>query len=203
VEGTTQTLGEIVGDGNISGDPAPLESFSRDPSFVLAIKPKLVVQPDSEDQVLALVAWANRTATPLVPVSSGAPHFYGDTVPSVPGAVMVDLSRMNRILKVDRRNRMAVIEPGVTCVLGFVLLTEGEPDRVGEAPVALALHRKQVADHVPSQAGAQAHQLRLGRRLHRQLDPEGYARPGQGVRADRQRRSRPRRKGRLARAIRG
>jgi hypothetical protein len=136
VEGTTQTLGEIVGDGNISGDPAPLESFSRDPSFVLAIKPKLVVQPDSEDQVLALVAWANRTATPLVPVSSGAPHFYGDTVPSVPGAVMVDLSRMNRILKVDRRNRMAVIEPGVTCVLGFVLLTEGEPDRVGEAPVA-------------------------------------------------------------------
>ena len=56
----------------------------------------------------------NETATPLVPVSSGGPTLYGDTVPSVPGAVMFDLSRMNRILRIDRRNRMAVIEPGVT-----------------------------------------------------------------------------------------
>ena len=55
-----------------------------------------------------------RPGTPLVPVSSGAPHFYGDTVPSVPGAVMVDLSRMDKIIKVDARNRIAVIEPGVT-----------------------------------------------------------------------------------------
>jgi FAD/FMN-containing dehydrogenase len=60
------------------------------------------------------VAWANQTGTALVPVSSGAPHFYGDTVPSVPGAVIVDLGRMNKILRVDRRYRMVVIEPGVT-----------------------------------------------------------------------------------------
>ena len=49
-----------------------------------------------------------------MPVSSGGPHFHGDTVPSVPAAVIVELTRMNRILRVDRRNRMAVIEPGVT-----------------------------------------------------------------------------------------
>jgi FAD/FMN-containing dehydrogenase len=73
-----------------------------------------VVRPGGEAEVQALVAWANKTATPLVPVSSGAPHFYGDTVPSVPGAVMVDLSRMDKILRVDRRNRMVVVEPGVT-----------------------------------------------------------------------------------------
>jgi FAD/FMN-containing dehydrogenase len=73
-----------------------------------------VVRPGNEDEVQALVVWANQTGTPLVPVSSGAPHFYGDTVPSVPGAVIVDLSRMNRIVKIDRRNRIAVIEPGVT-----------------------------------------------------------------------------------------
>ena len=32
-------------------------------------------------------------------VSSGGPHFHGDTVPSVPGAVMLDLRRMDRILR--------------------------------------------------------------------------------------------------------
>ena len=104
----------VVGDAHFSDDPALSASYGRDQSFVLSIKPKLGVRPGSEDEVQALVLWANQTLTPLVPVSSGAPHFYGDTVPSVPGAVMVDLSRMNRILEIDRRNRMAVIEPGVT-----------------------------------------------------------------------------------------
>ena len=114
MEGLKQALSGVVGDANVFDDPALLESFAGDQSFVLSIKPKAVVRPGSEDEVQALVLWAGQTGTPLVPVSSGAPHFYGDTVPSVPGAVMVDLSRMDRIIKIDARNRMAVIEPGVT-----------------------------------------------------------------------------------------
>jgi FAD/FMN-containing dehydrogenase len=109
-----QALLGIVGDGYVLDDPGILESYARDESFVHSLKPKLVVRPGSEDEVQALVVWANQSGTPLVPVSSGAPHFYGDTVPSVPGAVMVDLSRMDKILRVDRRNRMVVIQPGVT-----------------------------------------------------------------------------------------
>jgi FAD/FMN-containing dehydrogenase len=114
VEEMRQDLIGLLGDGHVLDDPAILESYARDESFVLPLKPKLVVRPGGEAEVQALVAWANKTGTPLIPVSSGAPHFYGDTVPSVPGAVMVDLSRMSKILRVDRRNRMVVIEPGVT-----------------------------------------------------------------------------------------
>ena len=104
----------LVGDGNVLDDPVITEAYARDESFVLSIKPKLVVRPGSEAEVQSLIGWANKTGTPLVPVSSGAPHFHGDTVPSVPGAVMVDLSRLNAIKRIDRRNRMVVIEPGVT-----------------------------------------------------------------------------------------
>jgi len=104
----------LVSGNQVLDDPDVLASYASDQSFVLSIKPKAVVRPGNEDEVHALVVWANQTGTPLVPVSSGAPHFYGDTVPSVPGAVMVDLSRMNRIVKIDSRNRIAVIEPGVT-----------------------------------------------------------------------------------------
>ena len=114
VEGIKKDLIGLVGEGNVLDDPVITEAYARDESFVLSIKPRLVVRPANEAEVQALVAWANQTGTALVPVSSGAPHFYGDTVPSVPGAVMVDLSRMNKILRVDRRNRMVVIEPGVT-----------------------------------------------------------------------------------------
>jgi len=39
-----------------------------------------VVKPTSVEEVQAIVRWANETGTPLVPVSSGPPHFYGDTV---------------------------------------------------------------------------------------------------------------------------
>jgi len=49
-----------------------------------------------------------------VPVSSGEPHLRGDTAPTAPESVIVDLSGMKRILKIDRRNRLALIEPGVT-----------------------------------------------------------------------------------------
>jgi FAD/FMN-containing dehydrogenase len=109
-----QDLIRLVGDGNVLDDPVITEAYAKDESFVLSIKPKLVVRPGSEAEVQAVVEWANETGTPLVPVSSGAPHFYGDTVPSVPGAIMVDLSRMTKILRIDRRNRMVVVEPGVT-----------------------------------------------------------------------------------------
>ena len=114
MKGIKKDLAGVVGEGNVLDDPSITGAYSKDESFVLSIKPKLVVRPGSEAEVQELISWANRTGTALVPVSSGAPHFYGDTVPSVPGAVMVDLSRMNKILRIDRRNRMVVIEPGVT-----------------------------------------------------------------------------------------
>ena len=107
-------LAALVGRDNVTADPASLEEYAADESFVPRLAPWAVVRPGSADEVQKVVAWANETATPLVPVSSGGPHFHGDTVPSVPGAVIVDLRRMDRILRIDRRNRMAVIEPGVT-----------------------------------------------------------------------------------------
>ena len=73
-----------------------------------------MVKPRNVDEVQEIVLWANQTQTPLVPVSSGGPHFRGDTLPTAPESVIVDLSGMKRILKIDRRNRLALIEPGVT-----------------------------------------------------------------------------------------
>ncbi len=104
----------IVGKENVLDDPQTLEAYAGDQSFVLPIKPWFVVKPKNMSEVQELVKWANETRTPLVPVSSGPPHFHGDTVPSVPGGVIVELFLMNHILNIDRRNKMVVIEPGVT-----------------------------------------------------------------------------------------
>ena len=114
METKRRQLAAIVGEDNVLDDPKILEEFSHDESLCEPLRPWFVVRPATESEVQALVKWANSTATPLVPVSSGAPHFYGDTVPTATEAVVVDLSRMKAIKRIDRRNRIAVIEPGVT-----------------------------------------------------------------------------------------
>jgi FAD/FMN-containing dehydrogenase len=107
-------LAALVGTNNVLDDPETLDSYSRDQSFTRAMKPRFVVRPKNVDEVQKIVGWANLTKTPLVPVSSGPPHFHGDTVPGVPGSVIVDISGMKKILHINRRNRIAIVEPGVT-----------------------------------------------------------------------------------------
>jgi FAD/FMN-containing dehydrogenase len=104
----------IVGGDNVFKEGDVLEEYSEDLSFVPKVRPEYVVKPENTKQVQDIVEWANETSTPLVPVSSGPPHLRGDSVPGVDGAVIVDLSRMNRIIRIDNQNRVAMIEPGVT-----------------------------------------------------------------------------------------
>ena len=107
-------LVEIVGAGNINREQVTLKEYSRDMSFVNTVKPECVVRPGNMADIEEIVKLANETLTPLVPVSSGPPHFRGDTVPSIGGAVIVDLSGMKKIIRIDRMNRVAMFEPGVT-----------------------------------------------------------------------------------------
>jgi FAD/FMN-containing dehydrogenase len=114
VDDQEKKLAAIVGNTNLVNDPGQLEQYASDRSFARRMTPRYIVKPQKAEQVQELVKWANQTRTPLVPVSSGTPHFKGDTVPSVPEAVIVDLSGLNKILSINKLHRMAVIEPGVT-----------------------------------------------------------------------------------------
>jgi FAD/FMN-containing dehydrogenase len=109
-----EKLVKIVGAGGVRDKPSTLDEYSRDVSFVNPVRPECVVRPKNAAEVQALVKLANETLTPLVPVSSGPPHFRGDTVPGIGGAIIVDLSKMKKIINVDRARRVAMVEPGVT-----------------------------------------------------------------------------------------
>jgi len=112
---TESELAEVVGAANVISDAMVLDGYAGDLSFVGKIRPQFVVRVDSRETVQKVVNLARDTATPLVPVSSGGPHFFGDTVPSTAGAVIVDLSNMKKVDLVDPFERVAsVVEPGVT-----------------------------------------------------------------------------------------
>ena len=148
VQQRTEEIAAIVGFGNASEDPAALGRYMQGDARP-AFEPCAVARPGSSDEVGRLVAWANATTTPLIPVSSRWPHAHGGTTPSVAGALMVDLTRMDRVLRVDRRNRMVVVEPGVTWpVLQDVLSPHGMRvtapllPREGKSVVASLLERE-------------------------------------------------------------
>ncbi|OGO32480.1 MAG: hypothetical protein A2Z29_06665 [Chloroflexi bacterium RBG_16_56_11] len=107
-------LAGIVGGGNVLLETGVLDGYSRDASFLSGARPRCVVRPGNATEVQAIVKWAGEAQTPLVPVSSGPPHARGDTVPGVDGAVIIDLSRMKKIIRIDPCNKVAMVEPGVT-----------------------------------------------------------------------------------------
>lgn len=107
-------LAEIVGPDDVVEAPGLGKFYSLAPHLIPPLPPTFLVRPRNVDEVQQIVRWANETLTPLVPLSSGEPHLRGDTLPTVPESVLVDLREMKRILKIDRRNRLALIEPGVT-----------------------------------------------------------------------------------------
>jgi FAD/FMN-containing dehydrogenase len=107
-------LEKIVGAGNLSIEQDMLNQYSCDMSFVNKVRPACVLRPKKAEDIQKIINIANETQTPLVPVSSGAPHFRGDTVPCNGGSVVVDLTHMKKVIFVDRPRRVAMIEPGVT-----------------------------------------------------------------------------------------
>ena len=72
------------------------------------------VAPASVEEVQAVVKAANRLAVPLWPVSTGKNLAYGGVAPLVPGTVVLDLKRMNKILEVNEELAYAWVEPGVS-----------------------------------------------------------------------------------------
>lgn len=69
------------------------------------------------DEVRACVERARRERLALYPISTGLNWGYGSATPPEPGAVLLDLSGMNRIRnapQISQARPVAVIEPGVT-----------------------------------------------------------------------------------------
>lgn len=73
-----------------------------------------ILAPASAEEVQALVRVANELRIPLWPVSRGKNLGYGGASPAQKGNVILDLSRMNRILEVDEKFAHCLIEPGVS-----------------------------------------------------------------------------------------
>ncbi len=92
--------------------------YSTDIGFLPALAratintmPDAVVQPLNPGEIADLISLAGKYKTPLVP-RGAATSGYGGVLP-VRGGIVVDFTRMNRIIDIDAQTGIAAVEPGV------------------------------------------------------------------------------------------
>jgi 4-cresol dehydrogenase (hydroxylating) flavoprotein subunit len=75
--------------------------------------PSAAVAPADVAQIQGILKVANQFRIPLWPISRGKNFGYGGAAPRMPGTVMLDLGRMNRIIEVNEAQCYCIVEPGV------------------------------------------------------------------------------------------
>lgn len=92
-------------------EPHRLEAVATDRSGAPGGAPLALVRPGGVEEVRDVMRWASATRTPIVPRGAGTGLAGGAVVPD--GAVVLDLSGLDRILSVDADNQLAIVQPGV------------------------------------------------------------------------------------------
>jgi glycolate oxidase len=103
-------LRAIVGETYLLLEKEDVIVYEQDGS-IFQVMPEIVVVPGSVEEVAAVVKAAKRANVPIVPRGSGT-GLAGGAVPAE-GGIIVSLARLNKILKIDLQNHIAIVEPGV------------------------------------------------------------------------------------------
>jgi len=105
-------LTAIVGGKNATAAKHIRYAYSYDMSFVQPKLPDYVVMAETVEQIQEVLRLANREKIPVVPYTAGT-NIGGLCIPER-GGILLDLKKMNRIIKIDPESHYAVIEPGVS-----------------------------------------------------------------------------------------
>ncbi|MFQ6135592.1 MAG: FAD-binding oxidoreductase [Candidatus Hydrothermarchaeales archaeon] len=103
-----ERLKGIVGDENFSDDKAELIAYSRD-SSIFKERPLCVVTPGSRREIVEIVNFANEHKVPIIPRGAGT-NPCGEVVGK---AIILDLTKMDRIIEVDVDDMYVIVQPGV------------------------------------------------------------------------------------------
>ena len=108
-----QKFKDIIGDEFVFNDELTIQRYAR-ATLTKSTTPAAVLKPLNSTEVTAIIETAKEFHVGIYPVSRGCNWGYGSACAVGDGQVILDLSRMNRIIHVDATLAYAVIEPGVT-----------------------------------------------------------------------------------------
>ena len=108
---TLQRLTAVLPAGRVLVQPESLAAYESDGLTAFRTRPLAVAFPETPDEVIALVRFCHAERLPFVARGSGT-SLSGGSLPVADG-IVIALNRLNRILRLDPAQRIAVVEPGV------------------------------------------------------------------------------------------
>lgn len=104
-------LAAIVGRENTLSDPESLAVYGYDSTPELESRPAAVVLPGTSDEIARIMALCGGAGVPVTPRGSGT-NLSGGSI-ACNGGVVIQTSRLNRIVEIDEENLTATVETGV------------------------------------------------------------------------------------------
>jgi glycolate oxidase len=104
-------LAQLIPAARLLTAPGALAPYESDGLTTYRARPRAVVLAESQDEVIAVVRLCHDAAVPFMARGSGT-SLSGGAVPVADG-IVIALNRLNRIIRVEPRARLAVVEPGV------------------------------------------------------------------------------------------
>ncbi|MHA2025965.1 MAG: FAD-binding oxidoreductase, partial [Candidatus Thorarchaeota archaeon] len=89
-----------------------ISAYSQDACHLEAERPGIVVLPESLEEVQEIVKLCAKTKTPIVP-AGGRNGICGACLPRVPDVVMIDMVKMDQVVKIDEEVMTVTVEAGL------------------------------------------------------------------------------------------
>lgn len=107
-----QAFIDIVGEDNFSDKIEDLIPYSYDASISVH-RPDALIWPETTEQISQIVSIANQKGVPIIPRGAGTSLSGG--VIAIEGGIVLDLSRMDKIIAIKIEDRYAEVQSGVIC----------------------------------------------------------------------------------------
>ncbi len=105
------TLASLVSKDRFSTGISDKETHLHDISYHKGVLPAAIIWPESTDEVVNILQWSYAQRIPVTPWGAGT-STEGNPVPSC-GGLVLDCTRMNRILAIRPEDMQADVQPGV------------------------------------------------------------------------------------------
>jgi glycolate oxidase len=111
VQALLSSLRELYPAQRLLTTPAQLTPFESDALTAFRARPEAVVLAETQQEVIDTVRLCHREGVPFVARGSGT-SLSGGSLP-VAGGIVIALNRLNKVIRLDPEQRIAVVEPGV------------------------------------------------------------------------------------------
>ncbi|MBL8448014.1 MAG: FAD-binding protein, partial [Zoogloeaceae bacterium] len=168
-------LQAILSAASVLFDPEDLRPYECDGLSAYRQLPRVVVLPESEAQVVAILRLCRRMGVPVVARGAGT-GLSGGALPH-PQGVLLSLARFKRILKIDPLARTAVVQPGVR---NAAISEAAAPHGLYYAPDPSSQIACTIGGNVAENSGG-VHCLKYGLTVHNLLRVRGVSIDGEIV----------------------